>query len=184
MSQTVFVYLAGAAIVVVMMSLRNGTCDTGGNVNKVAAIQKVFGESMGATLIGYSTAEIFLDQWEPWNDLPIRLVFDNGQIIAVAWSKFDDLWLSNDLSLPFDIYDSQVRWVENAIEDINQLLGGVILSVSLGQGYLEVEEKKIPLDTRLIIETDRGVVDIFNALDENGYAYLPTCPQDLTQCVP
>ncbi|CAM3967086.1 hypothetical protein SESI111939_10250 [Serratia silvae] len=93
---------------------------------------------MGATLVGYSTAEIFFDQWEPLNDLPIRLVFDNGQIIAVAWSKFDDLWLSNDLSLPFDIYDSQIRWVENAIEDINQLLGGVILSVSLGQGYLEV----------------------------------------------
>jgi hypothetical protein len=167
-----------------MMSRKNRTCDAGGKVNKVAAIKKVFGESMGATLVGYSTAEIFFDQWEPWNDLPIRLVFDNGQIIAVAWSKFDDLWLSNDLSLPFDIYDSQVRWVENAIEDVNPLLGGVILSVSLGQGYLEVEEQKTPLDSRLIIETDRGVMEIFNALDENGYAYLSTRPQDLTQCVP
>lgn len=153
-------------------------------MSKVEAIKKVFGEFMGATLVGYSTAEIFFGQWEPWNDLPIRLAFDNGQIIAVAWSRFDDLWLSNDLSLPFDIYDSKVRWVENAFEEVNRLIGGAILSVSLGQGCLELEDQKISLDTRLIIETDQGVMDIFNALDENGYAYLPARPQNLTVCVP
>lgn len=153
-------------------------------MNKVAAIKKVFEKFIGTTLIGYSTAEIFTDQWEPWNDLPIRLKFSNGQLIAVAWSKFDDLWLSNDQSLPFDIYDSKVRWVENAFVDVNRLIGGVILSVSLGSGYLELEGQEITLDTRLIIETDQGVIDIFNALDENGYAYLPTRPQNLTVCVP
>lgn len=153
-------------------------------MSKVEAIKEVFGEFMGATLVGYSTAEIFFEQWEPWNDLPIRLAFDNGQIIAVVWSRFDDLWLSNDLSLPFDIGDSKVRWVENAFEEVNRLIGGAILSVSLGQSCLELEDRKISLDTRLIIETDQGVMDIFNALDENGYAYLPARPQNLTECVP
>ncbi|WP_157968087.1 hypothetical protein [Edaphovirga cremea] len=153
-------------------------------MNKIEAIKNVFGKFTGATLIGYSTAEIFFDLWEPWNDLPIRLEFNNGQIIAVAWSKFDDLWLSNDQSLPFDIYDSEVRWIENAFDDLNRLIGGVILSVSLGQDYLVWEGQEIPLDTHLIIETDQGVMDIFNALDENGYAYLPTRPLNLTLCVP
>ncbi|OMQ22172.1 hypothetical protein [Serratia oryzae] len=153
-------------------------------MSKAEAIKKVFGTFIGATLIGYSTAEIFVDRWEPWNDLPIRLAFNNGQIISVAWSKFDDLWLSNDQSLPFDIYDSKVRWIENAFDDLNRLIGGVILSVSLGQDYLELGGEETPLDIHLIIETDRGVMDIFNALDENGYAYLPSRPLNLALCVP
>ncbi|MDW5502021.1 hypothetical protein R6Y99_19710 [Pseudomonas lundensis] len=102
--------------------------------------------------------------------------FNNGQIISVAWSKFDDLWLSNDPSLPFDIYDSKVRWIENTFDDLNRLIGSVILSISLGQDYLAFGGEAIPLGIHLIIETDQGIMDIFNALDENGYAYLPTPP--------
>ncbi|MCG8708386.1 hypothetical protein JHU04_001597 [Brenneria sp. 4F2] len=134
--------------------------------------------------MGYATAEVLFDEWEPWNDLPIRLRFDNGGVVAVAWSAFDSLWLANDSSLPFDIYDSHIRWTENSLTELNPLLGGVILSVSLGQIIFTMENKNIPLDARLLINTDRGVLDIFNALDENGYAFLPSLPENTKGCMP
>lgn len=153
-------------------------------MSKVEAIKKAFGKVIGATLTGYSTAEIFVDGWEPWNDLPIRLAFKDGQKISVAWSKLDELWLSNDQSLPFNIYESKVRWIENTFDDLNRLIGGVIISVSLGQDYLALGGQKIPLNIHLVVETDQGVMDIFNALDENGYAYFSTRPLNLKLCVP
>jgi hypothetical protein len=39
----------------------------------------------------------------------------------------------------------------------------------LGQGEMAVEGREVEIWTRLMIETDRGWVEIFNALDENGY---------------
>ncbi|MBP2169091.1 hypothetical protein J2125_002283 [Erwinia toletana] len=153
-------------------------------MNKVEAIKKAFGKVTGTRLTSYFTAEVFYEEWESWNDLPIRLMFDNGEIVAISWSRFNDLWLSNDISLPFDICDNQVRWTENRFTSINPLLGGVILSVSLGQGVLTWEDKNFHLDTRLLIETDRGVLDVFNALDENGYAFLPTLPGKINRCIP
>lgn len=152
-------------------------------MSKAELVKKAFEHFIGSKLIGYSIAEVFYEEWEPWNDLPIRLHFDNGGMVAAAWSRFHDLWLSNDLSLPFDIYDSKIRWVENNLPELNPLLGGVMISVSLGQGTLAVEDRDIHLDTRLLMNTDRGVLDIYNALDENGYALMLDLPEETRLCV-
>ncbi|MBK5074159.1 hypothetical protein I2492_14190 [Budviciaceae bacterium CWB-B4] len=78
---------------------------------KRRAVQEMFSSVIGTKLIGYTTAEIKFDHWEPWPDLPIRLQFDTYKQIAVSWSHFDNLWLADDMSLPFDTSSDPVRWV-------------------------------------------------------------------------
>jgi hypothetical protein len=41
----------------------------------------------------------------------------------------------------------------------------------LGQGEMSVEGKAFEIGTRLVIELEEGWLEVFNALDENGYAY-------------
>ncbi|MDS6631314.1 hypothetical protein QYS46_12500 [Klebsiella michiganensis] len=114
--------------------------------------------------------EIYFDDWEPWNDLPIRIYFDGGEVISIAWSKFDELWLSNDLTLPFSIEYNQVRWVTNSPKEIRGCLNNRISSVKLGVDYFVIENNKIEVFTHLLVYTTNGILDVFNNLDENGYS--------------
>lgn len=139
---------------------------------KRRAIQEMFGSVIGTKLIGYTTAEIKFDHWEPWPDLPIRLQFNTNKQIAVSWSHFDNLWLADDMSLPFDISSDPVRWVQNAITEINPVIGATLRSVVLRPDYIELSSKNIEIWTRLQLQTDNGCLEIFNALDENGYRYF------------
>lgn len=139
---------------------------------KCRAVQEMFGSVIGTKLIGYTTAEIKFDHWEPWPDLPIRLQFDTYKQIAVSWSHFDNLWLADDMSLPFDTSSDPVRWVQNAIAEINPVIGSTLRSVVLQPDYIELSSKNIEIWTRLQLHTDNGCLEIFNALDENGYRYF------------
>jgi hypothetical protein len=153
---------------------------------KVARIQEHFSGAIGSKLIAYETAELReLDgQWSPWPDLPIRLHLDSGQMIAVSWSNFDDLWLASDLSLPFEaeLEDAEVRWVRNAISPINPVLGSILRSVQLGRGNMSIEGREIEIWTRLLLQFPNHCLEIFNALDENGYQ-LHSNPPDI-QTIP
>ncbi len=140
---------------------------------KIEKVRSNFTAVIGATINRYETAELQLDDgtWIPWPDLPIRLYINTGGVIAISWSRFDDLWITRDLSLPFSIEGSTIRWVSHGIEGINAAIGTPIRSVMLGQGDVSIGGKEVAIWTRLIIQLDNGWLEIFNALDENGYDF-------------
>ena len=140
---------------------------------------------IGTTLSAYSTAELLHDDgnWGAWPDLPIRLEW-GSRLTAVSWSKFDDLRIATDASLPFAVDGPSVRWVRNGFPSLNRALGGALLSAALGRGEMSIEGRDIEVWTRLLLQTDRGWLEIFNALDENGYEYHPERPRGLLEpCV-
>src|SRR6185295_6374976 len=85
---------------------------------RIAEIRRTFEPAIGAMLHRYSTAELLHDdgKWDAWTDLPIRIEWGADGLIAVSWSKFDDLWLRTDASLPFSIEGLTVPWVHNSID--------------------------------------------------------------------
>ncbi len=141
--------------------------------SRIRSIRSSFSEVIGAKLVCYETAELLLDDgaWEPWPDLPIRLYTDRQQVVAIAWSSFDELWIARDSSLPFSVEGSTVRWVRNSVEKINSAIGNPIGSVMIGRGQMSVEGRDVEIWTRLMIEVGSGWLEIFNALDENGYDF-------------
>ena len=140
---------------------------------KIEEIRSHFAAIVGARINRYETADLELDDgtWDHWPDLPIRLYTDAGDVIAISWSGIDALWIARDLSLPFSIDGSTIRWVSNSIDRINPAVGTSIRSVMLGQGEMSIEGKEVEIWTRLLIELDKGWLEIFNALDENGYDF-------------
>jgi len=146
--------------------------------NRVGAIRRAFGPAIGRRLSSYSTAELLHDDgtWGPWRDLPIRLEWSSGHLVAASWSRFDDLWISTDLSLPFNTEGLTVRWVCNALEGLNRAVGATLQSVALGRGEMSIAGRDIEVWTRMVLQTDRGWLEVFNALDENGYEFHLTPP--------
>jgi hypothetical protein len=140
---------------------------------QVPYIRDYFAELVGKSLLKYETAELRLREgiWDPWNDLPIRLFVGEGDPTAVAWSHFSRLWIERGTALPFSTEGSEVRWVENVIPALGQLIGSELRSVLLGRGQMSIEGHEIEIWTRLLLVFEAGWLEIFNALDENGYAF-------------
>ena len=57
------------------------------------------------------------------------------------------------------------------MEKINGAVGTCIGAVMIGRGQMSVEGRDIEIWTRLLIELGNGWLEIFNALDENGYDF-------------
>ena len=72
-----------------------------------------------------------------------------------------------------------MRWVHNSIDRLNALIGSTILSVMLGRGEMTLEGRDLEIWTRLLIETDKGWLEVFNALDENGYDFHRHKPEGI-----
>ena len=147
--------------------------------HKVSDIRSHFADVLGSKIIRYETAELLRDDgtWDSWPDLPIRIYTETSKLISISWSRFDALWIAADLSLPFSIEGSTVRWVANSIDKINPVVGGTVRAAMLGQGEMSWDGVNIEIWTRLLIEVDNGWLEIFNVLDENGYdfhAQMPT----------
>jgi hypothetical protein len=154
---------------------------------KIEDIRAHFATIIGEEIIRYETAELLLDDgsWEGWPDLPIRLYTGSGRVVAISWSRFDDLWFADGPTLPFPIGDSAVRWVINGLEEINPAVGASIKSVMLGRGEMSLEGEEVEIWTRLVIELDRGWLEVFNALNENGYAFHAERPVgSFVPCIP
>jgi len=140
--------------------------------SKINAIRTSFSAVTGAKLAFYETAELLVDgTWSSWPDLPIRLFTDNQQLLSIAWSRFEDLWIATDLSLPFSVEGSTVRWVRNSIAKLDPVIGKPIGSVMIGRGQMSLGDREIEIWTRLLIEVGNSWMEIFNALDENGYDF-------------
>lgn len=169
---------------------------------RVGAIRRAFGPAIGARLSAYSTAVLLLDDgtWSAWPEFPIRLEWDSGRFVAVSWSKFDDSWIAVDSSVswatvadpwiathsssPFSINGMTARWVREASNSVDLFVGAVLLSVALGRGQMSVAGREIEVWTRVLLETDRGWLEIFDALDENGYEFHAEPPTGaLVPCI-
>lgn len=102
---------------------------------KVAAVRAGFNPLMRKRLVRCETAQMLSDTgWEDWNDLPIRLFTESDAVVSIAWSKSDDLWISNDgLSLPFPHSGTDVRWKDNVVPAIVPAIGQTVQSVMLGR---------------------------------------------------
>ncbi len=137
---------------------------------KVKRIRDVFQPAIGMLLTRYETAELRFDDmtWGPWDDLPIRLFMDSAMVVSVAWSKFDELWLSSGLDLPFE-HGMTIRWITNSKRAINGAIGQPLKSVMLGCGQFSIEGEDIEIWTRLVLQFGDAWLEVFNALDENGF---------------
>ena len=114
---------------------------------KLDAIRTHFAPLIGMKLVCYQTAELLHEDntWSSWQDLPIRLYTDQMSLVSISWSRFDDLWLANDESLPFCAEDATTRWVENNIDSINGCLGRSIRGVLLSRGQMTIEDGEIEI---------------------------------------
>lgn len=141
-------------------------------------IRSHFAPLIGSRINRYETAELLHDDgtWGSWPDLPIRIFTDTAYVVSISWSRFDDLWLSNDTSLPFVAEEATTRWVANGIAGINGSIGRIIHHVLLGRGEMSIEGRQIEIWTRLVIDLGECWLEIFNALDENGYSLHDSQP--------
>lgn len=147
--------------------------------DKINAISDACAPLIGKTIERFETAEILLDggTWDDWPDLPIRIYCAADTILSVSWSRWDDLWLSNDMRLPFSVEDAKTRWKSNAIETLAPAVGQSIRSVSLGRGQMTIESNDIEIWTRLVFDLSGTWLEVFNALDENGYVLHTKQPE-------
>lgn len=141
------------------------------DVAKVDAIRSHFAPLIGKRIISYRTAELRHEDgtWSSWPDLPIRIMTEGSLSIGVSWSCFDDLSLTHGENDPAWADATTIRWVDNSIKAINGCLGRVIMGVSLGRGQMAIGDSEIEIWTRLLIDLEDTWLEIFNALDENGY---------------
>jgi hypothetical protein len=92
--------------------------------------------------------------------------------------------LATDETLPGWADDDTTRWVENAIESINGCLGRPIRGVWLGRGEMRIGDRDIEIWTRLAIDLGDCWLEVFNALDENGYQLHGDMPPgEFIKCV-
>ncbi len=138
---------------------------------KVDTIREYCRPLVGQTIQRFETAQLFLQDgsWDDWPDLPLRMYCTNGTMVSVSWSKFDDLWLSNDESLPFPVEEDTTRWQTNRQGKLDAAIGKTIQSVMLGRGEMTIESRDIEIWTRLLFDLGSTWLEVFNALDENGY---------------
>lgn len=146
--------------------------------DKISAIRDACKPLIGKTIERFETAEILHEDgtWDDWSDLPIRLYCSDFTLLSVSWSRFDNLWLSNDNSLPLAVEDATTRWKSNGIQKIIAAIGQKICGVSLGRGEMSIESHDIEIWTRLVFDLGGSWLEVFNALDENGYDLHLTKP--------
>jgi len=160
--------------------------------SKIDAIKTAFTPLIGTSIVRYETAELLLSngEWSDWPDLPIRIYTDRPAMVSVSWTEFEELWLSNDKSLPhwYDAgdfsTDCSTRWIENGIPPISDCISRVIEGVSLGRGEMSVKGEDVAIWTRLLLDFGNRWLEIFNALDENGYKFhIASPPGEFLKCI-
>lgn len=134
---------------------------------------------LGQTIERIETAQILLADgtWDDWADLPVRIHCSGGAMISIAWSAFDDLWLSNDESLPFPVDEATTRWRTNRHAKLDAAIGRTIRGLTLGRGEMTIGSRDIEIWTRLLIDLGGNWLEVFNALDESGYAFHIVKPE-------
>lgn len=138
---------------------------------KLDLIREQFLPLTGHRIVRFETAEILHGDgtWSEWPDLPIRLFTDDGHTVSVSWSRLDDLFLVEGYALPFDADPETTRWRTNLPDNLCSIIGKKICGTMIGRGEMSVEGKDTLIWTRLVLDLGGTWLEIFNALDENGY---------------
>ena len=143
--------------------------------DKVALVRKRFAGLLGQRITGYELAELWIEsdqEWSLWKDLPVILTFESGASLSIWWRKFDDLGIEEGRVLPFSLSGATVRWVSEGSPELDKAVGYSVESVALANDEMivtRVIEIWIHLCLRL---SNGGMLDIYNALDENGFAFV------------
>ena len=142
---------------------------------KVDLIKEHFEPLIGSTVQELQTVQLYCDyfdgnegEWDDWNDQPISLKFSENRFVSVSWSKFDEIWMASEKALSHSS-NMDFRWVTNNNSLLLPIMGQRLSSVWLGQGEMSIEERPIEIWTRLLLEFNNNWLEIYNALDENGY---------------
>ncbi|WP_139216209.1 hypothetical protein [Shimia haliotis] len=146
---------------------------------KRIVIARHLGSALGQRLLRIETAFLKDEDggWGEWPDLPIRLFFEPERCVSVAWSYFDKLFVTDDQTLPFDPEDCEVEWRANRLTCFAPLLEQPLRSIWLGQGDMTLGSEPVEIWTRLLLEFEKGWMEIYNGLDENAYAFHKKMPQ-------
>jgi hypothetical protein len=150
--------------------------------DKVEDIRRQFAPLIGQRIEQYETAELLFEGvWRAYDDLPLRLYFSSAAMASISWSRFDDLSFSDQ---PFSTEGLDVRWVRNGRSELNHVLGLSLRGAALGRGEMSMGGMDSDIWTRLILDLGPKWLEIYNALDENGYAVHDRCPEgDFWLCV-
>lgn len=153
---------------------------------KIALVRDRFRHIVGQEIRSYEVAQLWDESsgaWAQWMDVPLFLTI-GPQTFSISWTKFDELAIENERSLPFSLCGTTVRWVCEGIVALDGVLGKRVVSVGIGKGSMTIEKHEIEIWTRLLFVTDDGsVLDVYNALDENGFEHLPGgIPDDAKTC--
>lgn len=141
------------------------------SIEKIDVIRHACLPLIGRGIERFETAELLTvdGDWIDWPDWPLRLFCSGPTLLSISRSKFDDLWLAGDLTLPCDVGQT-TRWKTNGIESLLPAIGRTIRGVSLGRGRMTWESHEVEIWTRLLFDLGECWLETFNALDENGYA--------------
>jgi len=145
--------------------------------DKIKSIRDFCKPLVGCTIDRFETAEILQDDgsWDDWPDLPVRIHFTDQRLLSISWSGFDDLWLASDTSVPFEAEDTTTRW-RTGLPEFDAAIGHKVHGAMLGRGEMTVESRDIEIWTRLLFDLGGMWLEVFNALDENGYNLHETKP--------
>lgn len=142
---------------------------------KVTLIRKQFKGLLGQRISGYELAELWSEsdrRWSPWRDLPVVLTFESGASLSISWSKFDDLGIEKGRVLPFSLSGCTVRWVSEGTPDLDNGVGYAVESIALASGEMSTG-RTVEIWTHLYLRlSNGGALDIYNALDENGFSFV------------
>ncbi len=144
---------------------------------------------LGTSLSEYRCAEIFVEDdssWDRWDDMPVRLFFGAADVVSVSWTDFNDLLVAPFEVLPdwYGTDSARIRWTNDRIPGLTNCIGRTLTDVFLGRGDMSVSGEEMEVWTRLVLGFDDLWLEIFNALDENGYQQHSTMPDgDFRRCV-
>ncbi|MEI2808793.1 MAG: hypothetical protein V9F00_00850 [Nocardioides sp.] len=134
--------------------------------------------------IGHVAVEAWLawheeaDHW--FVDLPVVIVFDDGEQLELCWQKFDDLSVSRntiDLSVaPLAWVKSPLSWRRAVHPALAAFEGSTVVGVAATQHLFTTVDADYPhrketgrwLDGGLWFNSTSGGLHVYNALDENG----------------
>ncbi len=152
---------------------------------KIEIIKETFLPLIGKRISHFDTAQLKMEmgEWDDWFDLPIRLFFDANEIVSIAWSHFETLFISSDSSLNFPIDDAQVRWVKNNVSFLLPVINEAIQSVMIGRGELSFDGQDVEIWTRLVVQLETGWFEIYNRLDENAFVFHSEKPEGVFEFV-
>ena len=154
---------------------------------KSQLIRIQFEPLIGMPIKGYEVAEMWCSEeqkWSEWMDIPLFLNVGE-KVISISWQKFNELAIATGRVLPFSLGGSTFRWLCEGVSTLEPAIGKVITTVSIGRGGMSIEDHEIEIWTRLLIGLEDGeVLEIFNALDENGIEFhAKSVKAEIKKCI-